>query len=243
MRLTFLGTGSAIPSERVQSGLLLEDDPLLFDCGSGVLDNLNRSEVAPDDVPAVFITHRHIDHVSDLLPLIKADWLLGREQLEIYGPTGIHETIQRLFQAYDYLQGRVDVEIFEIEPGATFEARGREISTLPTEHSVTSMAYRVGDAFVYSGDTEPMDAMAEFADGCDTIVHECAFPDDIDVSNHTRPSGLAEALEGCDARVLYITHLYPHTRGVQREMAETIAEGFGGNVRVAEDMKRITVRE
>jgi ribonuclease BN (tRNA processing enzyme) len=242
MRLTFLGTGSAIPSERVQSGLLLDDDALLFDCGSGVLHNLDRSSVAPDDVPAVFFTHAHVDHVNDLLPLVKADWLLGREELEIYGPVGIHDTIRGLFDVYDYMQGKVSIEIFEIEPGATFEAHGHRFETLATEHSITSMAYRVDDAFVYSGDTEAMDEMASFASGCDTVIHECSFPDSIEVGNHTKPSGLADAMEDCDARVLYITHLYPHTRGHEREMVETIATGFAGDVRLAEDMKTITVR-
>ncbi|MDY7081127.1 MAG: MBL fold metallo-hydrolase, partial [Halobacteria archaeon] len=79
MKLTFLGTGSAIPWGRMQSGVLIEDEePFLIDCGSGVLHNLERSNVKFDDVANVLFTHNHLDHVADFLPLVKADWLVGR---------------------------------------------------------------------------------------------------------------------------------------------------------------------
>jgi ribonuclease BN (tRNA processing enzyme) len=243
MRLTFLGTGCAIPSERVQSGLLLEDDELVFDCGVGVMHNLNRSRVRLDDVSDFLLTHAHLDHVNDLIAIIKADWLLGRESVRVYGPPGTEETVNGLLDAYDYLKEKTNVEITEFEPGDSFEVAGRSIETFPTEHSVPSTAYRVDDAFVYSGDTEPLEEIAEFAEGCDVLVHECSFPDGMDMSNHTHPSELAQVLEGCSVNRVYITHLYPHTSGKEDEMVETIAENFDGEVNVAEDMMTVEVKE
>ncbi|MDY6765150.1 MAG: MBL fold metallo-hydrolase, partial [Halobacteria archaeon] len=108
MELRFLGSGCAIPyPERVQSGILLKDDPLLFDCGSGVLHNLTRTSINFDDVGDVLLTHNHLDHVSDLLALIKADWLVGREELNVYGPPGTGDTVDGLFDAFEYLKDRV----------------------------------------------------------------------------------------------------------------------------------------
>lgn len=239
MRLTFLGTGCAIPSERVQSGVLLEDDKILFDCGVGVMHNLNRSSVRIDDVVDVVLTHAHLDHVNDLMALLKADWLLGRESIRVYGPPGTAETVNGLLDAYEYLKEKTEVEIEEFEPGASFEVAGRNIETFPTEHSVPSTAYRVDDAFVYSGDTEPVAGIAEFAEGCDILIHECAFPDGMDMSNHTHPSELAEVLEGCSFDHVFLTHLYPQTRGKEGEMEETVAEGVDGDVRVAQDMMTV----
>ncbi len=243
MKLTFLGTGSAIPSERVQSGLLLEDDAALFDVGSGTLHNLNRSNVKVDDVGTVFLTHCHLDHVNDLMSLIKADWLLGRTELEVYGPPGTFSTLSGLFDAYDYLRGKVDVEVNEVTPGTSLEVNGREIDTLATEHSVESMAYRVDDDFVYSGDTEAIQDMAEFASGCNVLIHECSFPDAIEVGNHTRPSTLAPVLQECDVDRVYITHLYPHTRGREHEMLAKLADAVEGEVETAEDMMTIETQE
>jgi len=242
MRLTFLGTGSAIPSERVQSGILVEDVPFLFDCGSGVLHNLNKTRVDVDAVGHVFLTHNHLDHVNDLMALLKADWLLGREAIHVYGPTGTHETVESLFEAYDYLRGKTAVSVNEFEPGAEFEVLGHDIKTLPTEHSVESTAYRVDDSFVYSGDTEPIEEMAEFASGCDALIHECAFPDTMDMSNHTHPMELAAIVEDCFVNRVYMTHLYPHTRGLEDKMLEAVKQRFDGQVEIAEDMQNIEVK-
>jgi ribonuclease BN (tRNA processing enzyme) len=243
MRLTFLGTGSAIPSERAQSGLLVEDDGVVFDCGVGVMHNLDRSRVRVDEVSDFLLTHAHLDHVNDLMAILKADWLLGRESMKVYGPPGTEETVTGLLDAYEYLKEKTQVEITEFEPGDSFEVSGRSIETFPTEHSVPSTAYRVDDAFVYSGDTEPIEEIAEFAEGCDVLIHECAFPDGMDMSNHTHPSELAGVVEGCSVNRVYITHLYPHTSGKENEMVETIGENFDGDVGVAEDMMTVEVEE
>jgi len=242
MRLTFLGTGSAIPSERVQSGILLEDIPFLFDCGSGVVHNLNRSSVEVDDVGHVFLTHSHLDHINDLMSLVKADWLLGRKAIRVYGPTGTQEAIESLFDAYEYLRGKTAVGVNEFEPGAEFEILGHSISTLPTEHSVNSTAYRLDDSFVYSGDTEPVEGMAEFASGCDVLIHECSFPDTMDMSNHTHPMELADIVEDCFVNRLYMTHLYPHTRGLEDKMLQAVEQKFDGETEIAEDMQSIDVK-
>ena len=243
MKVTFLGTGSAIPSERVHSGLVVEDEGFLFDCGSGVLHNLNRSRVPVDGVANVFLTHTHLDHVNDLMALVKADWLLGREAIQVYGPPGTAETLNHLVDAYDYMREKMTIGVTEFEPGESLEVGGHEFETFPTEHSVPSMAYRMDDSFVYSGDTEAVEGMAEFASGCDVLIHECSFPDEIEVSNHTRPSTLAPVLEECFVNRVYLTHLYPHTRGEEDEMVETAGENYGGEVRIAEDMQTIEVKD
>ncbi len=241
MKITFLGTGSAIPSERVQSGILLEDAPLLLDCGSGALHNLNRSDVKVDDVATVLLTHNHLDHVNDLMALVKADWLLGRTNLSVYGPPGTYATLSGLFDAYDYLRGKVDVEVNEVTPGTEFEVQGYTVDTLATEHSVESMAYRFDDSFVYSGDTEAIPEMAGFASGCELLIHECSFPDDIDVGNHTRPSTLKPVLESCDVDTVYITHMYPHTRGRETEMLAKLESAVDGEIHMAEDMGSVEI--
>ena len=243
MRLTFLGTGSAIPSERVQSGLLVEDEELVLDCGVGVMHNLGRSRVRIDDVGDFLLTHAHLDHVNDLPAILKADWLLGRESINVYGPPGTAETVNGLLDAYDYLKQKTNVEIEEFEPGDSFEVAGRSIETFPTQHSVPSTAYRVDDAFVYSGDTEPVEEIAEFADDSDVLVHECSFPDGMEMSNHTHPSELARVVEGCSVNRVYMTHLFPHTTGKEDEMAETVSQSFDGEVTVAEDMMTVEVVE
>jgi ribonuclease BN (tRNA processing enzyme) len=247
MQLTFLGTGSAMPTgERMQTGLLVEDDGnrLLVDCGSGVLHTLARSDVGYEGVDTVLLSHHHLDHVSDLLPLLKARWLAGEETLTVVGPEGTEALVEDLLAVHDYLQGRVDLTLREVDAGS-FEVAGFDVGAIETEHSMPGLAYRFsgadgaeagGDDLVFSADTEAFDGMAEFADGASVLVHDCSFPDEVDVSNHPTPTQLGESLAGVDVDDLYLTHLYPHTDGEHDAMRESIREaGFGGEVHVARD--------
>jgi ribonuclease BN (tRNA processing enzyme) len=96
---------------------------------------------------------------------------------------------------------------------------------------------------VFSGDTEAFPELVEFADGAAILVHDCSFPDDVDVSNHPTPSSLGRALAEADGEVgrVYLTHLYPHTDGRHEEMLDSIEEVYDGNVRFARDGMTVDV--
>jgi ribonuclease BN (tRNA processing enzyme) len=254
MHLTFLGTGSAMPTgERAQSGLLLtpegewsdaapdEPAPLLVDCGSGVLNALARTEVGYEGVAAVLLTHHHLDHVADLLPLLKARWLAGSDPLPVVGPPGTRALLGDLLAVHDYLDGEVAHEAREVAAGAGFTAAGHRVDSTEAVHSMPSHAYRFGDALAVSGDTEASDDVAAFADGVSVFVHDCSFPDDVDVSNHPTPTRLGEVLEGHAYGRVYLTHLYPHTEGRHDEMLAAVGRHFGGEVRFARDGLTVTV--
>ncbi|MFC3476930.1 MBL fold metallo-hydrolase [Halobacterium litoreum] len=237
MRLTFLGTGSAMPTgERMQTGLLVEKpgSRLLVDCGSGVLHTLARTDVGYEGVDTVLLTHHHVDHVSDLLPLLKARWLAGEESLTVVGPPGTKDLLDGLLDVHDYLRGRVDLAVREVEPGA-FSVAGFDVDAIETRHSMAGHAYRFDDELAFSGDTEAFDGMAEFAEGCSALVHDCSFPDEVDVANHPTPTQLGESLSGSGIPDLYLTHLYPHTDGEHDAMTESIAAHYDGDVHFARD--------
>ena len=246
MRLTFLGTGSAMPvPDRVQTGLLLEADgrTLLVDCGSGVLHRLAGTDVGYEGVSSVLLTHHHLDHVSDLLALLKARWLAGEEHLEVVGPTGTKSLLDGLLGVHDYLDGRVDLSIREVGP-TEFSVAGVDVSATEMDHSVECLAYRFSGAdgdVVYSGDGEASASLASFADGAAVLAHDCSFPDDVDVSNHPTPAQLGEALAGHDFGRVYLTHLYPHTEGRHDEMLDSIGRAYDGEVRFARDGLRVEV--
>ena len=244
MRVTFLGTGSAMPTgERYQTGLLLEDpdgdaDPLLVDCGSGALHGLAETDVGYEGVETVLLTHHHLDHVSDLMVLLKARWLAGETEMEILGPEGTEDLVRGLLSVHEYMQDRFDFTFREVAPGE-FSVAGYDVAAVETVHSMYCLAYRfeTGDAaFTFSGDSEAIDDIADLADGSAILAHDCSFPDDVDVDNHPTPSQLGETLADTDVGRVYLTHLYPHTDGRHEEMLESVREsGFDGDVRMAED--------
>jgi ribonuclease BN (tRNA processing enzyme) len=259
MRVTFLGTGSAMPTpDRVQTGILVEsgvddggdggeiDDGdgrtrrLLVDCGSGVLNRLSSTEAGYEAISTVLLTHHHLDHVADLLPLLKARWLAGEDHLEVVGPGGTKALVDGLLDVHDYLDGRVDLQVREVGP-ESFEVAGFAVEGYETRHSMPCLAYRFGDDFVFSGDSEAFRGLANFASGAEVLAHDCSFPDEVDVSNHPTPTQLGEALAGSDVGRVYLTHLYPHTNGKHSEMLRSVERSFDGDVRMAKDGLRVEI--
>lgn len=243
MRLTFLGTGTAMPvPDRVQTGLLLESDgrTLLVDCGSGVLHRLAGTDVGYEGVSSVLLTHHHLDHVSDLLALLKARWLAGEEHLEVVGPTGTKALLDGLLDVHDYLDGRVDLAVREVGE-YDFEVAGFDVEGHRTEHSKPCLAYRFDDRFAFSGDGEATAALASFADEVAVFAHDCSFPDSVDVDNHPTPSQLGAALAGHEYGRVYLTHLYPHTEDAHEEMLASVGREYDGDVRFAEDLLSVTI--
>ena len=264
MRVTFLGTGSAMPTaDRVQTGILVESDAaaaddaaddgsdererrLLVDCGSGVLGRLAATDAGYEGVSTVLLTHHHLDHVAALLPLLKARWLAGAEHLEVVGPAGTKSLVDGLLDVHDYLDGRVDLAVREMSAARPFAAAGFDVAARETRHSMAGLAYRFSPPsadvdpadgpLALSGDTEAFAGMAAFADGSDLLVHDCSFPDGTDVSNHPNPTELGRSFADADVGRLLLSHLYPHTGGREREMARSVrGAGFSGEVEVARD--------
>ena len=249
MRLTFLGTGSAMPTgSRMQSGYLLErgGNRLLIDCGSGVLHSLAQTDTGYEGVDTVLLTHHHLDHVSDLDVLMKARWLAGETDLTIAGPPGTSDLVRDLLETHDYMQDRLDLTLRDLD-GGPFDLAGFSGDTCETRHSMQCFAYRLsvdgGPAITLGADSEAFTDLIEFADGSAVLVHDCSFPDDVDVSNHPTPTTLGATLHDADAEVgrVYLTHLYPHTEGRHEEMLESIADSYDGDVQFAEDGLTITV--
>jgi ribonuclease BN (tRNA processing enzyme) len=247
---------------RVQTGILVESDAavddgdgtdgtdsvddgtrprrLLVDCGSGVLNRLSTTDAGYEAVSTVLLTHHHLDHVADLLPLLKARWLAGEEHLEVVGPVGTKALVDGLLEVHDYLQGRVEMRVREVT-AESFEVAGFAVEGFETRHSMPCLAYRFGDDFVFSGDSEAFAGLANFASGASVLAHDCSFPDEVDVSNHPTPTQLGEALAGTDVGRLYLTHLHPHTRGKHSEMIRSVERSFDGDVRLAKDGLRVDI--
>ncbi|MFC7212556.1 MBL fold metallo-hydrolase [Saliphagus sp. GCM10025334] len=249
LHITFLGTGAPVPTgERVQTGYLIESDDsrVLIDCGSGVLHRLAQAGVELVDIAAVVFTHHHVDHVADLVPLLKARLFLGEPSLTVVGPEGTTELITNLLSAYDYLRDGLNLVVREVTPGS-FSVAGFDVAAIETQHVMYCLAYRItpeGDdspTITLSGDSEASSEVVAFADGSDLLVHDCAYPDELADAPHATPLELGRALDGARIGRTYLTHLAPETDGVDDEMLESIGEYYDGEVRIAHDGLEIEV--
>ena len=225
-------------TERIQSGTLVETDDsrLLVDCGSGVGHRLAQAGVDHRDVDTVLLTHHHLDHVADLPTLAKARWLDDHEDLTVIGPPKTTTVLDHLLSVDD-MRDRVDLTVREhTVTDAPFEVAGLTVDCVETTHSKQCFAYRFGDDLVLSGDTVPNEDVFALADGVHTLIHECAYPDDVESEGHSTPTPLGRHLAQLDLERVYLTHLFPEAEAKAEEIRATVQEHVDADVRLAKDL-------
>jgi ribonuclease Z len=104
---------------------------------------------------------------------------------------------------------------------------------------------RPGRRLVYTGDTRPVEAVVEAADGADLLIHDATFADDeADRARHTGHSTAREAGEiaaRAGAARLALTHLSSRYAGGWERLAREAREVFDGECFVASDGQTVEV--
>ena len=113
IKLTFLGTGGMIPSEKRNHPAFLvsyKDENILVDCGEGTQIQFRKAGLNPCKITRMLITHWHGDHTFGLPGILRTLSSSGyKKKLFIYGPRGIKKHIHEMFVAFG------DIKEFEIE--------------------------------------------------------------------------------------------------------------------------------
>ncbi len=246
MRFTTLGTGTiSLPAHRACAGYLLESGPLrlLVDCGTGIARRLAERGARWQQITHVAITHFHIDHHGDLPSLIFA-WKYGylparTEPLAIIGPVGTAALLERLAAAYGewVTAPGFPLSVQEILPGDSLALPNDvTLTCLPVPHTAESVAYsmeRGARRIVFTGDTGPSDALAEWARGCDLLVCECSLPSSMSIKEHLTPEQCGELAAAAAPKHLALTHFYPPVEDV--DIRAIVGERFHGPVTLASD--------
>ncbi|HEU4368060.1 MAG TPA: MBL fold metallo-hydrolase [Methylomirabilota bacterium] len=191
-RVVFLGTGDALNPERYQAAVLVEcgDMRLLLDTGGGLglVRRLLAAEVAPASVGHVFLSHRHLDHVGGLEPLLLTlSYRAFRAGVEpspvnLYALPGSAEAIRATLAAADGAgQRRIGERLAWVTPRAGVAAAldgGVSLTLVAVDHlppggeAAGCVVKSDGVRIVYSGDTRPCDALVDAAQGADLLIHE-----------------------------------------------------------------------
>jgi ribonuclease BN (tRNA processing enzyme) len=252
MNLTAIGTGTIAPwNERASPAYWIEAGSvrLLLDLGAGALHRAAALGVAWHTVTHVAITHFHPDHWSDLPGLLYAlRWGIEpprSEPLVLLGPRGLKARLTLLAGAFGdtVVEPGYPVVIEELEAGdGRALAAAVDIETCATPHTAESLAYGIradGARLVYTGDTGPSDALAEWAAGCDLLLAECSLPDERALDLHLTPSRAGALARTARARRLVLTHFYPMFQGA--DPAALAAKEYDGPVVAARDGDKFTV--
>jgi len=257
LKLKVLGSGSIVPTpRRFASGYLLEISGrrILIDPGPGAMEKLRRDYIMPQSLDLLLITHFHLDHIADFLPIVmsRAYGVDGKPAqkpatLRAVGPKGLEKLYRRLVvetEEFSYLSrvmGCLDyIEIVEMGDGETLEHAGLVTKASEVEH-FNGIAYRIegeGVSITYSGDTVPDERLVELAKNCDILIHECSFPHEELYGKHTSETQLAEIARKTRPKLVLATHLYPSWEGMEERIVRAV-QAAGVSVKVAYDLMEI----
>lgn len=100
-----------------------------------------------------------------------------------------------------------------------------------------------GRKIVYTGDTRPVEGLAEFAAGAEVLIHEATLSDELsemaEENFHSTPSGAAEIAKRAGVRLLVLTHISPRHENVSTLLEQ--ARKIFPNTIVAEDLMELDV--
>ena len=144
MKLVFLGTSAAQPTERRGlSCICLERDGeiLMFDAGESAQISYMKSGLGWNKKMKIFVTHLHGDHCVGILGLLQTMSMQNRtETLEIFGPSGIEEFIAANIKVLNFgLSFPVLINIIKDEK--IIDNEKFSIYTCKANHSITAYSY------------------------------------------------------------------------------------------------------
>lgn len=243
-KVIVLGTSTALPfNAREHTYLVLECETraFLIDCAGSPLQRLSLAGVPLEKLEGLIVTHHHPDHIYGVPALLSGLWLSGRRRpFHIYGPTKSLGILQALVELMEW-DGWPDWlplvyhEVAMRENAPVLEIPECRIIASPVNHlMMTCLALRVearetGGVMVYSGDTEPCEALVRLAKGADLLIHEATGEE----KGHSSAPQAGVTARRAQVGQLVLVH-YPRIEDAPL-MVQQAGREFAGPVEVAED--------
>jgi ribonuclease Z len=143
--LTFLGTGSAIPTKRRSHPAMLlqyRDENILVDCGEGTQRQMRIAGLNPCKITKILISHWHVDHVIGLPGLLQTLMMNNYNRpLQIYGPKGTQKMMDIYLSLFVSKTNQLKIQINEIDSEKFFESDDFLLEAEEMEHDTISLAY------------------------------------------------------------------------------------------------------
>lgn len=228
MELIALGTYGPYPKAgTATSGYLLKigQQYYLFDMGSGVYARLDQLVKNLDDLKAIFLTHLHFDHISDLDVFkyaagFKKERGLMRLKPQIYHPR----------TPVPLSEGLVHGDTFDLHPidqNTIYEDQGVRIEFFSMRHPVETYGVRVeaeGKVFAYTSDTAYHEDLSTFVKDVDLLVINCGYQnkDKPASPNHLTTAEVADLVKRGQVKRALATHLFAeHDQEEHRQEIES----------------------
>jgi ribonuclease BN (tRNA processing enzyme) len=279
-RIVFLGTKGG---PRVDAGpsnpanlLVVNDTPFVIDCGMGVSRQLVNAGVPLESIKYILISHHHSDHNLEYGNLVYNAWATGLSTpISSYGPVGLEQMTKTYWELNKFDvetriadEGRPDPRQLLIAKditadGLVLQTADVKVTAFRTPHPpiTDNFAYKFetpDGVIVFSSDTSYNPKLAEFAKGCDVLVHEALYLPWLDrmvartkngatlkkhlLEAHTLAEDVGRIADAANVKVLVMSHLVPGDLAVTDEdWRSEAAKHFKGRIVVARDLMELTL--
>lgn len=234
LSVTPIGVGAAYSrTGEVQSCYLVRvgDTALCLDMGAGALNAL-QAVIAPNDLAAVVVSHRHPDHCVDLLALhVYMRWGPGAGgSIPVISPDGVE---QRLLALAGETGWEGSLAFRAVDDGGVVRLGEATLTFAEVPHIPGTLAVRVdvgGRSLVYGADCTRNDALVALAAGADVLIAECGDGPVADpLSPHMSGGEAGETAALAGVGRLLLTHCFPEH---DRDATLAAARSAAGAVRV-----------
>ena len=275
-KVVLLGTGTPRPfpdRSGPATAIVVGDRAYIVDFGPGVIRRAaaaadqGTAALDPGKITVAFVTHLHSDHTAGLPDLILTPWVMGRKQLDIYGPEGTEEMTSHVLAAWHRDieirtkggEGRTppNVRSHDVKPGIIYKDDKVTVTAFMVRHGEWNQAfgYRFDTpdrSIVISGDTSPAPELMANCNHCDVLIHEVYSPSSTVPSMpdwpayrakyHTSTTQLAEIAERTKPGILIVYHISgrgsaPDGHTPDEQLLQEIGKGYKGRVVIGHDLQ------
>lgn len=278
--LVLLGTGAGpVPgrARHMTAHVMVHNgSAYVLDFGLGVTNQLARTGIPFESVRSLFLTHHHPDHNIEIGPFLQMGWIHGLKQSVVaYGPPPLKQMLQDYmrsakvtidFWAQDFKKAPLEmIEVHELaQAGPVMQDENVKVHSVLVEHPPVTPAYGYRFDFpdrsiAFSGDTVPLEAVAQMAKGADVLVHEAMDMVSLDayvhreiaagqhvnfdafmhhmLADHSPVQDVGRIAQEAGVKTLVLSHLTPSLTSIpDKAWREQAAKHFKGEIIVGHDL-------
>jgi len=272
-KVVLLGTGTPRPfpdRSGPATAIVVGERAYLVDFGPGVVRRAAAAaekgtpQLESTNLKVAFLTHLHSDHTAGYPDLILTPWVMGRTELDVYGPEGLEEMTKHVLEAW-----RQDIEIrttgleqrhalvvraHDVKSGVVYQDERVKVTAFRVPHGQwpEAFGYRFdtpGKSIVISGDTSPSEEIVAHCQPCDVLIHEVYSPESVlsmpdyktyRAKYHTSTSELAEIANRTKPGILVVYHTSgrgPRGRIPDDQLLREIGKTYRGKVVIGHDLE------
>jgi ribonuclease BN (tRNA processing enzyme) len=248
MKVIFLGNGEAF-DERYpnHSHLVISDKAvLMLDCGDSAVRQLWKFTKDHSLIDALYITHRHSDH------LFGVPALLGRmleeerkKELTIICSAQLKIDIVRLTEhAYFGINSYgFEIRFVIVDDKEEVNFNGLKLTFAKTGHTAYNLAIRIDDGkniVCYSGDGPFDDETEKIYKNADILMHEC-YMFDVRLKGHVAAVDIFEMAKRQNVKCLALAHFKRAFSEETRRRVREVATGTGLHIILPEPLEEYKI--